>query len=88
MAADRRYNIAKDLISAGKITSFHRIFEIVPKSVVYKDMGINYNRFTKLMANPDLFTLRELSTIAKLIGVDPKTIIDLAYDTLKPKKKG
>jgi len=88
MAVDKRYSIAKDLITAGKIANFHRLFEIVPKSVIYKDMGMNYNRFTKLMASPDLFTIRELTFIAKLIGVDPRTIIDLAYDASKPRRKG
>jgi len=87
MSLDKRYIIARDIISAGKISSFHRIFEIVPKSVVYKDMGMNYNRFNKLLGSTDLFTLRELTTIAKLIGVDARVIIDLAYDASKSKKK-
>lgn len=68
--------------------TFDQIFKIVPKSVVYKDLGMNYTKFEKCLKNPDLFTIRELASIAKLIGCDPKIIVDLAYEqSLKRKKK-
>lgn len=79
MPKDRRYQIANNLISGGFVKTFSGIFDAIPKSVVYRDLGMNYNRFTRLINNPDQFTLGELAAIAKLIGCDPKIIIDFAW---------
>jgi hypothetical protein len=62
------------------------IFDHIPKSVVYSDLGMNYTRFVKLIDNPILFTLQELITLAGFFGVDPKVIVDLAYSHLIGKK--
>ncbi|MDP4216296.1 MAG: hypothetical protein Q8927_08840 [Bacteroidota bacterium] len=79
MAKDRRYSTVKVLIETGNIKSFAGIFDHIPKSVVYADLGMNYTRFTKLLSNPALFTLQELITLAGFMGIDPKIIIEMAY---------
>ncbi|MDR3713296.1 MAG: hypothetical protein P4L51_10805 [Puia sp.] len=78
MVKDRRYTDVKELIQSGHIKTFGRIFDFIPKTVVYTDMGMNYNRFQKLFFDPELYTIRELKAMAMLIGCDPKTLIDLA----------
>lgn len=85
---DHRYSTVLDVVLGGRMETFDQIFTIVPKSVVYKDLGMNYTKFENCLKNPDLFTIRDLKAIAKLIGCDSKIIVDLAYDkSTKPKKK-
>jgi hypothetical protein len=79
MAKDRRYSTVKVLIETGNIKSFREIFDHIPKSVVYSDLGMNYTRFAKLIESPTLFTLQELITLAGFFTLDPKLMIDLAY---------
>jgi hypothetical protein len=79
MAKDRRYSTVKVLIETGNIKSFREIFDHIPKSVVYSDLGMNYTRFAKLIDSPALFTLQELITLAGFFGIDSRKMIDLAY---------
>lgn len=88
MTKDKRYKAVKNLIEVGSIKSLHDIFDYVPKRVVYADLGVNYTRFLALINNPDRFTLKELITMASLFDVDPKTIIDIAYEQYIEDKKG
>ena len=92
MAKDKRYTTVKNLISGGFINSFPEIFDTIPKSVVYKDLGMNSTRFTSLLNNVDLFILKDIFRIANLIEIDEKIILDLIYahytQTRKAKKKG
>ena len=80
--------MARDLLNGGSIKTFVQIFDAAKKSNVYKDLGMNYYSFESKLKQTDLFSLRELKEIAKLLGVDAKLLIDLAYkDSLLPKKK-
>lgn len=81
MVKDRRYKAVKKLIETGEITAFGEIFDFVPKTVVTLDFGTNHSTFKKLKENPDLFTLRELKTLASFFEIDPKLLIDLAYNS-------
>jgi len=84
---DKRYKIVRDLIAGSFVKNFNQIFDAVPKSVVYRDLGMNYNRFNKLLQHVDLFTFREIKAIAGLIGCDAKVLIDLVYSDMTSKKK-
>lgn len=79
MAKDNRYIAVKSLIETGRIKNFQGIFEHIPKKVVYIDLGINHAKFKRLMALPDLFTLRELSSFAKLIEIEDRAMFKLAF---------
>jgi hypothetical protein len=87
MVRDKRYKAVKNLIDTGNIKSLHDIFDYVPKRVVYSDLGVNYTRFLALINNPDRFTLKELITMAGLFEVDPKTMVDIAYNQWFEDKK-
>jgi hypothetical protein len=76
---DARYDIIKVLIEAGKITSIQDIFTYIPKTIVYKDLGINFNRFDRAIIDPSIFRLAELKELAKMFNMDPRKMIDLAY---------
>ena len=66
-------------LHSGHIKYFREIFDSLPKSVLYKDLGMNNQRFTQLMNNVELFTLNDLFRIADLIETDKKNILDIAY---------
>lgn len=79
MTKDRRYTTVKNLISGGYIKCFREIFDTLPKSVVYKDLGMNNEHFTDLMYNVERFIVQDLFRIADLIETDKKNILDIAY---------
>lgn len=86
---DARYDIIKVLIEAGKITSISDIFIYIPKTIVYQDLGVNFNRFVRAITDPAIFKLEELRKLSEMFGVDAKKIIDMAYEqslTLKSSK--
>lgn len=74
------YETIKLLIQGGQIESFIQLFNHIAPSVVYKDIGVNYNRFKRLVNHPDEFTMKELITLSSYIDCDAKIIIDLAYN--------
>ena len=77
MAKDRRYAVVKNLISTGYIKAFRDIFDIIPKSVVARDLGMNNIRFTALMTNVDKFLLKDIFLIAALIEVEEDVLVGL-----------
>ena len=83
---DHRYSFLKTLIEAGEIKELCQIIDVIPASIVYKDLGINYSRFKKLIARPKLFTLEELILLASFCKMEPKAIINLAYDQIQNDK--
>lgn len=87
MAKDHRYQVVKRLIEANDIKTFQDIFSFIPKRVVYEDLGVNYAKFQRLFNSPDLFTIREIGTLAGLIGCEVHKLFDLARAN-KVVKKG
>jgi len=77
--SDNRYNTIKVLIDSGHITSFPDIFNFIPKTVVYKDLQVNFNRFSKAVHNPAKLTMDELLKLAEMFKVDPRLIVDMAF---------
>jgi len=88
MVKDRRYGALKTYIDSGAIKSFTEIFDIIPKTVFVRDSGINYTRLTAKIASPEKFTVKDIVTIAELIGIDSRKLYDLiAMAVEKAKKK-
>lgn len=87
---DRRYNALKSYIESGAIKSFTEIFDIIPKSTIVKDSGINYVRLTNKIIHPDKFTVKDIIIISQLIDVDSRKLYDLIAAAVgKPvQKKG
>jgi hypothetical protein len=87
MPKDKRYTTVKNLIGGGYIKSFEEIFDTIPKSVLYIDLGMNNTRFNNLAENVELFVLKDIFRMAALFEVDEKVMIDLIYSQhLKNKK--
>lgn len=87
MTKDRRYKLVKDQISGGHLKSLRDIFEIIPKTVVLKDMKIHNLRFNELLRDVSLFLVKELFHLAELIEVDEKVILDLTHNQYIADKK-
>ena len=85
---DRRYNALKSYIDSGAIKSFTEIFDIIPKSTIVKDSGINFTRITNKINNPEKFTVKDIIIISQLIGIDSRKLYDLiALAVEKPVRK-
>ena len=82
MADDPRYGSIKVLIESGHIKSIREIFQFIPKTTVYKDLGINFSRFDRAIVDPSIFRMQELVVLAELFGVDALTLICMAYNQM------
>lgn len=83
---DPRYLAVKYLLKKGEIKTFKDIFKHIPKTVVAGDMHTNNARMTRLINNPENFTLDELQTLADLIGYDYKKFVLFIADEYHQKK--
>ena len=75
---DPRYGTIKVLIESGHIKSIREIFQFIPKTTVYRDLGVNFNRFDRAIHDPSIFRIQELVILAELFQVDAKKLIDMA----------
>jgi hypothetical protein len=79
MKAQQEFEVVRYLILDGHISSFGDIFKYVCRSHVYKKMGINSQRFGRLIKCPSEFRLREINILAHLFKVSPMTLMVLIY---------
>jgi hypothetical protein len=87
MVKDKRYSTVKKLIVSDQLNSFHEIFDIIPKSVVAKDLGMNNMRFSRLMTDVGRFMLKDLHRLADFIEVEGAILVMLADKQLMANKK-
>jgi len=87
MEKDRRYTTEKKLITGGFLNSFGEIFDIVPKSVVARDLGMNNMRFSKLISQPDLFRLSDIFRLATLLEIDGLILLTLVIKHAQVEKR-
>ena len=83
MYRDPRYGYVKSIWKAGDLSSFAEVFRIVPKAVVAKDMGVNFERLAMRIYEPQHFRFREIIEIALLIEVEPAAMIQLVIPDLE-----
>jgi hypothetical protein len=83
---DIRYKYVRSVWVAGDLTSFRDIFNIVPKSIVAIDLGLNYDRFSKKIIKPELLSFRDIMRLAKLTGIDPKDLAGLVLTDMETNK--
>ena len=88
MKRDDRYSLVKPLMSTGHIRTFQDLFKFIPKTVIAKDLGMNYTRFTRLIENVDDFILRDLFRLAELFEIDELAVLNLVHQQYLADKKG
>lgn len=71
MKKPKCYNVLKAALEAGTLASVRDISNIVPITVLTRDMRINYNTLSKRLLDPSRLTLADISRLAKLAGVPP-----------------
>lgn len=77
-----------NLLIAGGQLQFNDIYTHITKAALVKDLGINFYRLEKIIRNVQEIKLDEVYTLARLIGVEEKVLLDLAHaQYLADKKK-
>jgi hypothetical protein len=86
MSKDVRYTAVKHLMGVDTILNIKGVFDYIPKTVVSKDLGMNYQTFTRKVEDPRLFTVQEILMMAELLGVTPEALFTLISNSIVKKK--
>lgn len=87
MDKERKVNIVKDLILEDRLLELVEIFNYVDKKYIHEKTGINYYRLLRITKNPKGFTFEDVYTIARVLKVPPRKIVDLIMNQIEAKKK-
>lgn len=89
MVKDKRFKTVKILIEIGNVTSFKDIFEHIPKTTVADELGIHFNRMSRMIDNVNDIKVNDVFLLSGYFEVDAKVIFELIYNQRghgKPKK--
>lgn len=87
---DYRYAHVQSIWRVGDVKSLHDMLEIIPRTIVAKDLGWHYHTFLHRVDNPELFTLEHLIALSRLTGIEVSAMMEivvadiLAKDSTKP----
>lgn len=84
---DRRYNTVGKLIRTNEIKTFEEILDTIPKTRLALDLGINPERMNRLLANIELFVMKDLFALAELLEVETIAVLHLANNQYLQDKK-
>ena len=84
---DERYIRVKALIESKHIKAFNDIFKHISQAAVYTDIGMGYAAFKTRFDNPSLYSLDELSKIARQIEIDSRVLIEMILLESESKNK-
>ena len=85
MFLDNRYQHVKSIWAVGDLTSLHQIFDIIPKTIVARHMGMHYHSFIHKISNPSLLSLDQLIELAKLTDIPVMAMVELAVNDIPSK---
>jgi hypothetical protein len=80
--SDPRYRYVHSIWAAGHLNCFAEIFDIIPKSIVCKDLGINYGRFAKKTNKPGLMTFNDVLRLSDLLHIEQKALAAMVLDQI------
>jgi len=83
-----RYKAAATLIENGQIKKIEDIFKMTSKTNVLRVLRINFDRFNRALRNPENFRIKELIALANILKVNPKFLVDMAYNQSVARKRG
>ena len=86
MAKDIRYKTVKILIETGHVTTFREIFDHIPKTMVATDLGIHFNRMTKMVSSVNEIKVKDIFLFSGHFEVDAKVLFELIYNQRSSKK--
>lgn len=79
---DFRYPHVHSIWRAGDLKTLDQVFEIVPKSIVAKDLGMHYNSFMHRLDNPRLINMDQMMELADLTGISFDGVIELVKNDI------
>ncbi len=84
---DKRFILAGKLIQTNEIKTLTGITDLVPKTVIAKELGINPDRFNKLLGNVELFVVKDLIKLADSLEIEVIAILQILNNELLLKRK-
>lgn len=84
---EQRFAI-KNLIETGNIKQFKEIFLYIKKKQLHDQMGINYNRFLRIIKDPKRFQYEDAYQVASIFNVPPVKISQLIHEQIDSQSKG
>lgn len=83
---DKRHKTVKILIGTKDIATFADIFEHIPKTTVADELGIHFNRITRMIANVNDIKVNDIFLFSGYFEIDAKVLFDLIYNQRDTKK--
>ena len=77
MVRDPRYRAVCSLIKGNEISTIKEIFEVLPRTVLARDLRQNYAQFAAKIRNPTRFTVLDVFRMASWIQVEPEQLVTL-----------
>jgi len=77
---DPRYKYIRANVESGRISLFTDIFEVIPRSVVARDLGINNVRFNTNLKDATIFSVKDFYRLAKFCDIDEMVMMQLVYN--------
>jgi hypothetical protein len=68
------YSVLKVALESGTLASVRDISNIVPITILTRDMRINYNTLSKRLLDPSRLTVADIERLAKLAKVPPENL--------------
>ena len=84
---DLRFNTVRKLIKANEIQTFSEILETIPKTTLALSMNLNPKRFNRLLANVELFVMKDLRFLADLLEVESIEVLKLVDNELNMRSR-
>lgn len=73
-----KFSLVKEFIDNGRITEIREITTWIPKTTLANKFGTNNDRMTRLIRNPEEFTIQELLIMAEFLNVKHSQTIKMA----------
>lgn len=87
MTKDRRYKAVKGLIESGNIKGFDDLLDVIPVTVIRKDLRLNDKSMTLRLTESESFSMKNILKLAALIECDPLLIVKLVLSEIERQKK-
>jgi len=87
MTKDRRYKAVKGLIETGNIKRFDDMFDVIPPTVVRKDLGLNDKSMTLRLTKSESFSMKDILKLASLIECEALLVVKLVLSEIERQEK-
>lgn len=87
MTKDTRVIAVRQLIETGQYTKYGEIYNLLPLTLIINHLKTNHKRLVKYNANPGLFNLDEIFSIAKFLEVPETKMMELFYNQILENRK-